>query len=98
MPITPSNTTFVVTTGSQKVLAGNSGRNTITFVNTDPSNNIYLSKGAAAVVGSGIFLGAGGGAHSESCNKDGIIFRGDYYAISSAGSPVMTICEEYNNP
>lgn len=97
MPITPLNTTFTVTTASQKVLSGNSARNVLTIVNQG-SNDVYISKGVAAVVGQGIYLAPGGGATSFSTNKDGVIFRGDVYAISGASTSVITICEEYNQP
>jgi hypothetical protein len=97
MPITPNNTTFTVTASSQKILSGNSARNVLTIVNQG-SNDVYISKGVAAVVGQGIYLVPGGGSLSFSTNKDGVIFKGDIFAITGTSTSVVTICEEYNQP
>ena len=91
----PNNTGVSVGITSSKILVGNGGRNALTLTNSG-SYDIYVSKGSPAVVGQGIYLVAGGGAHTFTANNDGKIFQGDIYAIANGGSSNLCICEEYN--
>lgn len=92
--LTPSNTFATVGITSGKIITANSAISQITFSN-DSANNIYLSKGVAAVVGSGIFLAANGGTHTMVGGSSNI-WRGDIFAIASAASSNLAICIEYN--
>lgn len=85
---TATNTFATVETTSAVAVVANGSRISLTLVN-DSSNTIYVSKGAEAVVGSGIRLNSSGGAL--------IIddYTGDIYAISTGASSNLTVCEVY---
>lgn len=76
-----NDTFFAVTNVSQVVLAANPERGDTDLVN-DSTDVIYLARGNAAVVGSGIRLNASGGSYHIGTNN---LFLGDIYAISDCG-------------
>lgn len=82
------NTFATVGVTSVLALAANDARLSSTFTN-DSNKTIYLSKGQAAVVGSGIRLNSSGGAL--------IIddYAGDIYAISTEASKNLCVNEVY---
>ncbi len=91
----PLNTFATAGVASLKVLAGNGARSNATFVN-DSQVVIYLSKGQAAVVGSGIALYPGGVHNMAQIANGGPIWQGDIYAIAKSANSNLTILEEYN--
>ena len=79
-PIPASTTTFAtVTNVSAAVLAANPRRVDADFTN-DGDTVIYLSRGSAAVVGSGQRLNPNGGSYHIGTNN---LFLGAVYAIST---------------
>lgn len=87
-PNSPGGVTVGV--ASAEVLKANEGREGHTYVNAS-SNAIYLGLGAAAVIGSGIFLAGGGGSW------DGLIghttWTGSVFAIAAGAGSKMTVIE-----
>lgn len=78
-----------VGTSTSVVLPGNPKRRYAALVNNHASQDVYLALGAAAVLGSGIFLKAGGGSYEINANN---IFHGDISAIGS-GAGTLSIQE-----
>ena len=74
---------------STAVLAANPDRVTAVFVN-DSVQVIYLSEGAAAVIGDGIRLNPNGGSYEIG---PGNLFEGAIYAISGLGAANLTVSE-----
>ncbi len=84
-PINSANDTFfAVTNVSQICLAANQNRADTDFTN-DSDYVIYLARGNAAVIGSGIRLNSNGGVYHIGTNN---LFLGNIYAISTAGEQV----------
>lgn len=83
-----TNTFATIGTSSTTVIAANSNRISLTLVN-DSTNKMYVSKGSAAVSGSGILLNASGGSL--------IIddYAGDIYAIATGAGSNLTVSEVY---
>ena len=78
-PIKNANDTFFGVTGvSQVCLADNVERGDVDFTN-DSDCIIYLARGNAAVIGSGIRLNPNGGSYHIGTNN---LFYGDVYAIA----------------
>lgn len=86
---TPSQ--FLVTTSSAIVLPANTKRSYAVFCNTDATNDIYLCRGKAAIVGNGILLKAGGGSYEILATN---LFRGNVYGISVGASVALAIEED----
>ncbi len=70
---------FPVTSASQVVLVANPNRADTDFTN-DSDEIIYLARGNAAVIGSGIRLNPNGGSYHIGTNN---LFLGDIYGIST---------------
>ena len=87
----PSATDTFATVGavSTLVLAANEYRVDIEFVN-DSSQTMYLARGNAAVIGSGIRLNANGGSYRIGTSN---LFLGAIYAICAGGQANITISE-----
>lgn len=83
------NTFATIGLTSTLVLAANSQRRWLFLVN-DSDENIYVSLGSAAVVGSGILLTPGGGALTLDTAS---MFAGDVYAICASGGKNLTVSE-----
>ena len=67
----------------------------IYIVNTG-TQNVTISKGAGSVTaGAGIVLNAGGGAFSESDSESFKCFKGDIFAIVSAGTSTIAVSEQW---
>ena len=91
-PITNCNDTFAtVGVVSTLVLAANPNRVDCDLVN-DSDNIIYLARGNAAVIGSGIRLNPNGGSYRIGTNN---LFYGIIYGIATAAGSNMTISEGY---
>jgi len=92
-PIPSATDTFATIAGiSTLALAANPRRLDAEFVN-DSADTIYLARGNAAVIGSGIRLNPNGGSYSIG---PGNLFLGDINAISDGGEQIesnMTISE-----
>ena len=92
-PVESANDTFATVTGtSTLVLAANQYRQDAEFVN-DSEDVIYLARGNAAVIGSGIRLNANGGSYTIGLHN---LFLGAVYAISDGGEQAasnLTISE-----
>ena len=87
----------VITAGTTavKIASLQNDRVAIYIVNTG-TNNVTISKGNGSVVaGQGIVLNSGGGAFSESDQESFKCFRGDIYAITSAGNSTVAISEQW---
>jgi len=87
-----TDTYFQVTNASQVCLNANDRRRDTDFVN-DSDYIIYLARGNAAVIGSGIRINAKGGSYHIGTNN---LFKGDIYAIADIDLQVvanMTISE-----
>jgi hypothetical protein len=83
----PTHTPITLSAGvSTLALAGNTQRAYALFENNDPSNDVYLSFGPAAVVNSGVLLKANGGSYEMA---DGNLWRGPVNAISAAGALLL---------
>ena len=93
-PITNCNDTFAtVGAVSTLVLAANPNRVDCEFVNdSNPSEAIYLARGNAAVMGSGIALTARGGNYPMGTNN---LFYGEIYAICASGDATLSLSEGY---
>lgn len=83
------NSNVDVGSSSTLVLAANSSRRFLFLVN-DSDENIYVSLGAAAVVGEGILLTAGGGALTLDIAA---MWQGSIFAICTSGSKNLTVSE-----
>jgi len=93
-PIPNVNDTFAeVGIASDIALAARNGRVDCDFTNTS-DNWIYLGRGNAAVVGSGIPLSPNGGSYHMGTNN---LFQGIIYAIADAdqGTSNLAISEGY---
>ena len=91
-PIPSVNDTFAtVGVVSTLVLARNVNRVDCDFVN-DSAQVMYLSRGNAAVIGSGIRLNPNGGSYRIGTNN---LFYGEIYAICDGGQANLTISEGY---
>lgn len=91
-PITRVTSTFA-TVGivSTLVLATNRRRVDTEIVN-DGDETVYLARGNAAVMGSGIRINARGGSYRIGTNN---MFYGEIYAICATGQLNLTISEGY---
>ena len=89
----PSVTDTFATVGavSTLVLAANVNRVDAEIVN-DGDETVYLARGNAAVMGSGIRLNANGGSYRIGTNN---LFEGTIYAICESGQLNLTISEGY---
>lgn len=85
---TPSQS--LVTTSSAIILPANIKRSNAVLCNTDATNDVYICRGNAAIVGSGILLKAGGGSYEISATN---LFRGNIYGISLGASVAVSIEE-----
>lgn len=89
-PIESANDGFAtVGVASALALAANQARADTDFVN-DSDNIIYLARGNAAVVGSGIRLNPNGGTYHIGLYN---LFLGNIYAIATGANSNMTISE-----
>ena len=89
-PIPRANGGFAtVGVASAIALAANVSRVDADFVN-DSDNVIYLARGNAAVIGSGIRLNPNGGSYHMGLFN---LFLGDIYAIATGAGSNMTISE-----
>ena len=89
-PIPSANDTFAtVGVASAVALVANPNRVDCDFIN-DSDNIIYLARGNAAVVGSGIRLNAKGGSYHIGLFN---LFLGAIYAISTVAGSNLTISE-----
>lgn len=95
MQTTPNNTFATVTSASSQALPGNGARSMLHLTN-DSNNNIYISFGKSAVVGSGILLTPGGSRDFSQFANSSPIWLGPVFAIASTGSNNLAIMEEYN--
>lgn len=76
---------------STVVVAANNARRGLVLVN-DSDSDIYIARGTAAVVGSGIKLNAGGGTFENDSKKDGLPVD-DFNAISTAAAKNLSVTE-----
>ena len=91
-PITSVEDTFAtVGVVSTLVLATNTRRVDTEIVN-DGDETVYLARGNAAVMGSGIRINARGGSYRIGTNN---MFYGEIYAICESGQLNLTISEGY---
>ena len=91
-PIPSVTDTFAtVAAVSTLALAANINRVDTEIVN-DGDEPVYLSRGNAAVMGSGIRLNANGGSYRIGTNN---LFKGAIYAICETGQLNLTISEGY---
>ena len=91
-PITSVNDTFAtVGVASAVALAANVNRVDCDFVN-DSDNIIYLARGNAAIIGSGIRINPNGGSYRIGTNN---LFYGAIYGIATAAGSNLTISEGY---
>ena len=91
-PITSVNDTFAtVGVVSTEILAANRNRVDCDFTN-DSEQVIYLARGNAAVIGSGIRLNARGGSYRIGTNN---LFYGAVNAICADGDANISISEGY---
>jgi len=89
-PVTHVLDTFVVVGAvSTLVIAANLRRVELDLVN-DGDEPVYVSRGAAAVFGSGLRLNAGGGSYRMGTNN---LYHGAIYAICEAGGLNLCISE-----
>ncbi|KKL81772.1 hypothetical protein LCGC14_1991440 [marine sediment metagenome] len=89
-PIESANDAFAtVGVVSAIALAANPARADTDFVN-DSDTIIYLARGNAAVIGSGIRLNPNGGSYHIGLYN---LFLGDVYAIATGANSNMTISE-----
>jgi len=89
-PITAVDDTFVtVLAVSTLVRAVNTSRAELDLVN-DSDESIYLSRGAAAVLNSGMRLNANGGAYHMGPEN---IYYGAFYAICAGGDANLCVSE-----
>lgn len=92
-PVKNANDTFATIAGvSTLALAANQSRQDTEFVN-DSDDIIYLARGNAAVIGSGIRLNPNGGSYTIGLHN---LFLGAVYAISDGGAQIasnLTISE-----
>ena len=79
-----TDTFFPVTNASQVCLAANQYRGDVDFTN-DSDYIIYLARGNAAVVGSGIRLNPQGGSYHIGTNN---LFHGAIYAIADCDDQI----------
>ena len=79
----------LVGVASTQVLAANSGRCDADFIN-DSANVIYLARGNAAVIGSGIRLNPNGGSYHIGTDN---LFYGIINAISLVGQSNLSFSE-----
>ena len=81
-PVPSATDTFATVTGvSAIVLVANATRQDTEFTN-DSVDVIYLARGNAAVIGSGIRLNPNGGSYTIGAFN---LFLGDVYAINDGG-------------
>jgi len=91
-PIVRATDTFAtVGVVSTLVLAENLRRVDAEIVN-DGEESVYLARGNAAVIGSGMRINARGGSYRIGTNN---MFYGDIYAICATGQLNLTISEGY---
>lgn len=89
-PVDNVNDTFAtVGAASTLVLAARESRQDTEFVN-DSDQIIYLARGNAAVIGSGIRLNPAGGSYTIGLHN---LFLGKVYAICTLGQANLTISE-----
>lgn len=80
--LTAATNTTVLVGASILVLAANARRK-YSVITNGSDVAVWLSFGEAAVVGQGVYLGAGGGSYEIDADN---MFRGDIYGIASTGS------------
>lgn len=88
------STSATIAATSTLAIDENKRRRKIIFVN-DSANIIYLSKGAIAIVNTGIRLNANGGSYEDMPDTFGRIYKGAYNAIATGAGSVLNITEEY---
>lgn len=86
-----TNSGVSVATSNTAVLAANESRKRVIIVNAGASA-VWLSLGAAAVVGQGIFLAAVGGSFEISPDE---LYCGAINGISTSGTIVVGVTEFY---
>lgn len=82
-------------TAAIQVLQANSRRKRAVLIN-DSDTVIYLFKAppASCALNAGIRLNATGGSWEESADTLGYLYRGQFSAITSAATKVLTVIEE----
>lgn len=80
-----------VTTSTTLVLAANESRKRAIIVNSG-AGAVWLSFGAAAVVGQGVYLGAVGGSYEISPDE---LYVGVINGISASGTNIIGVTEFY---
>jgi len=86
------NTFATVGVASAIVRQADENRHALTFTNSS-ANNIWLSKGAVAVIGSGVFL-APNGSVTAKIDAYGYFYRGPWAAIATGAASNMGIVDE----
>ena len=79
---------------SSTVVAANNGRRLLVITNLDAAENVFLSLGDTAVVGSGIRIGPGGFFRLERATRHAYMYSGAINAIRGGGSDVALAIEE----
>ncbi len=78
---------------SAQILEPRAGRQAVLFVN-DSAAIVYVSKGEAAVVGSGIRLNPNGGSYSEPDNRYRV-WQGAWNAIATVAGSNLCVNEDW---
>lgn len=85
---------FTTSTVSQVCVRAKRGRKKLILFNLDALNTIYLAKGEVATLNAGIPLVAGAW-YEDLPDSLGYLYVGPFAAIAVAGTPVISMLEEF---